>query len=230
MEMAAVAEQLDTIEVDTLDPVAAATVLADLRLLITAAERMTAAVHARLVMLSAQDPAVDPERINARATHRSEQAARRDRARAETLAAAPRLADVVDAGGCSMEHADVLDAAAHRLDVSLRDSLYQHTHLAKLAERSTPSQFRCGVAQLVREVQTDDGIDTFERQRAGARFDCRLDHRTGMYRLDGWLDPERGAELSGKLHTRVDTLFHDTTPTAAPPTHSNVKPTSAHSP
>ena len=216
MEMRAVAERLEAVEIDTLDPVAAASVLGDLRLLITSAERMTAAVHARLVVLSVQDSSVDPERINARATHRSEQAARRDRARAVTLAAAPSLADVVEAGGCSMEHADVLDAAARRLDLSQRESLYRHRDLAKLAERSTPSQFRCGVAQLVREVQTDDGLDTFEHQRAAARFDCRLDHRSGMYRLDGWLDPERGAELSGKLHARVEALFHDAVPDGCP--------------
>src|SRR4051812_26402426 len=129
MGMAAVAERLDGVAVDTLDPCAASVVLRDLRALITYAERMTAAVHARLVVLSEQDPAVDPERINARATHRSEQAARRDRARAETLAAAPALADVVEAGGCSMEHADVLDDAARRLEVSLRDSLYRHRDL-----------------------------------------------------------------------------------------------------
>src|SRR4029079_2241286 len=173
-------------------------------------------VHFRLVALSAQDPAVDPERINARATHRSEQAARRDRARAETLAAAPSLADVVEPGGFSMEHADVLDAAARRLDVTQRELLYRHCDLAKLAERSTPSQFRCGVAQLVREVQTDDGVDTFERQRAESRFDCRLDHRSGMYRLDASLEPAHRAELSGKLHTRVETLFHDAVPDGCP--------------
>src|SRR6478672_2498963 len=139
MEMRAVAERLEAVVVDTLDPVAAAAVLA--------------AVHARLVFLSVQDSSVDPERINARATHRSEHAARRDRVRAETLAAAPGLADVVEVGGCAMEHADVLDAAAHRLDVSLRESRYRHRDLARLAERSTPSQFRSGVAQLEREVQ-----------------------------------------------------------------------------
>ena len=115
-----------------------------------------------------------------------------------------------------MEHADVLDAAARRLDVTSRELLYRHRDLAKLAQRSTPSQFRCGVAQLVREVQTDDGIDTFEHQRAAARFDCRFDHRSGMYRLDGWLDPERGATLSGKLHARVEALFHDAIPDGCP--------------
>jgi len=63
MEMAAFAGRLDGVVVDTLDPVAAASVLGDLRWLVTWAERMTAAVHARLVALSAQNPAVDPERI-----------------------------------------------------------------------------------------------------------------------------------------------------------------------
>ena len=113
-------------------------------------------------------------------------------------------------------------SAARRLDEAERTALYEHPRLGRLAAGSTAPEFRRGLEQLVRELQADDGVDQFERQHAGNRFSCRL-NPGGMYRLDGWLDPEHGRCCRARSTPASKPCSTTRSRTAARPIRSNAK-------
>src|SRR5262249_3210715 len=105
-------------------------------------------------------------------------------------------------------HVDVLGRALWQLPDTARDAFTGHTaELLSIAAGSTPEQFQRSVKRVVDTL--DDGIDRYARQRRETRLRTWTDLHTGMIRLAGEFDPERGALLTGRLHNLVETMFHD---------------------
>ena len=112
----------------------------------------------------------------------------------------------------------MLGRGAKQLEPADRQTLYSRhgARLAGVAAVSSPEEFTKAVKAAVQDVQADDGLCRFERQRRATALRTWVDRETGMVNIRGQFDPESGARLLGRLHNKVQALFAEAVPDTCP--------------
>jgi hypothetical protein len=159
----------------------------------------------------------DPNEGHRRRSKQSQRASARDLERQRTLALFPRLRQALVDGVIDVEHVDILTAARKDLTVAQRLSLVElDGEITVLAVGHPPEPFRTALHRLVARLVADDGRTRFERQRRNTRLRVWTDPDTGMVRLFGEFDPERGAHLANLLRHAVDAMYALPVPAGCP--------------
>ncbi len=158
-----------------------------------------------------------PEKTIADCTRGTTRDAINDKARADTLDAAPSLADALDQARVTAGHVDAVTKATKSLESDQRDELIDRLDggLLDVAEVATIPEWRRRLAMEVKNIQRDDGVDRLERQRRATSLRTWTDGE-GMFCLSGRFDPVTGVKLSAALDTAVNTLFAEQTPNTCP--------------
>jgi hypothetical protein len=158
-----------------------------------------------------------PEKTIADCTRGTTRDAINDKARADTLDASPSLADALDQARVTAGHVDAVTKATKSLDTDQRDELLDRLDrgLLDVAEVATIPEWRRRLAMEVKNIQSDDGIDRFERQKRATSLRTWTDGE-GMWCLSGRFDPVTGVKLSAALDSAVNTLFAEQTPSTCP--------------
>ena len=138
--------------------------------------------------------------------------------RAETAEQVPAFGTSLGEGRVSGEHVDVLTRTLRDLEPAMREKLVeQGERLVKLAEQTTPDEFRHNVRAEARRLERDgDGLERLERQRRAIRCNTWTDKETGMGRWSVTLDPATWAGLETRLDAQVEAMFHDAHPEGCP--------------
>lgn len=158
-----------------------------------------------------------PEKTLADCTRSSTRDAINDKARADTLDAAPSLADALDTARVTAGHVDEVTKATKSLDESQRSELLDRldTGLLDVAAVASIDEWRRRLAMEVKNIQRDDGIDRLERQRRATSVRSWLDG-DGMWCVSGRFDPVTGVKLAARLDAAVNALFAEQTPSTCP--------------
>lgn len=158
-----------------------------------------------------------PEKTIADCTRGTTRDAINDTARADTLDAAPSLADALDQARVTAGHVDALTKATKSLEAGQRDELIDRLDrgLLDVAEVATIGEWRRRLAMEVKNIQRDDGIDRFERQQRATSLRTWTDG-DGMFCLSGRFDPVTGVTLSAALDRAVNALFAEQTSSTCP--------------
>ena len=158
-----------------------------------------------------------PEKTIADCTRATTRDAINDRARADTLDAAPSLADALDAAAITAGHVDAVTKATKSLDTDQRSELIDRLDrgLLDVAAVASIDEWRRRLAMEVKNIQRDDGIDRFERQQRATSLRTWTDGE-GMWCLSGRFDPVTGVKLAAKLDAAVNAMFAEQTPNTCP--------------
>ena len=164
-----------------------------------------------------------PEKTVADCTRESAREAMRDQARADTLASTPGFATALDDARVTAGHVDAVTKATAGLDREQRRELFDRVDggLLDVAAAATVEQWRRRLGVEVKNIQRDDGIDRFERQRRATSLRTWTDAE-GMWCLSGRFDPVTGVKLAAAIDTATNALFAEQTP-ATCPTHPVAK-------
>ena len=177
-----------------------------------------AVVMTRLDELASSGSAVSPEHEHATANRgtasQGAKAKRRAKAANETM---PSLGEGMAAGEVSGEAVDLIaNALASLATQAERDAFTEfEPELRRSAATQTRGELAKTVEMYVRRVRVDE-CDRLERQRRESRLRWSTDRWSGMWKLYGQFDPERGAMLQAILETRREQLFHGKIPDNAP--------------
>jgi hypothetical protein len=137
--------------------------------------------------------------------------------RADTLDAAPSLADALDDAAITAGHVDALTRATKGLDAEQRTALIDVADtLADIAAHSTIEQFQRRLGLERKRLLANDGIDRLEQQRRNTSMRTWVDD-DGMWNVRGRFDPVTGIRLASALDTAVETLFAEKIPEFCPP-------------
>lgn len=158
-----------------------------------------------------------PEQTIADCTRGSTRDAINDKARADTLEAAPSLADALDSASVTTGHVDAVTKAGRSLDAEQRAELIERLDrgLLDVAAVASIEQWRRRLAIEVKNIRRDDGVDRLERQKRATSLRTWTDGE-GMWCLSGRFDPVTGVTLAAKLDSAVNALFAEQTPTTCP--------------
>ena len=158
-----------------------------------------------------------PEKTIADCTRGTTRDAINDKARADTLDAAPSLADALDDARVTAGHVDEVTKATTSLDADQRDELLDRLDggLLHIAEAASISEWRRRLAMEVKNIQRDDGIDRLERQKRATSLRSWTDGE-GMWCLSGRFDPVTGVKLAAKLDSATNALFAEQKPNTCP--------------
>lgn len=155
-------------------------------------------------------PSGDPEGDHGHRHRTTRRRSAQDLARDQTLRLFPRLRTSLLAGHLSVEHVDALTGLLRDLDDSQRRTVVDRTdEICSLAVDLLPDRFRIRVRELLHRWVVDDGLRRLQRQRTNTRLSAWVDQESGMVRVSGQFDPERGLPLLNRLQRAVDLLHVD---------------------
>ncbi len=132
----------------------------------------------------------------ARGQRGSRAAARRRTRTAKALDALPATRTALEQGDISEEHADTLVSAARRQAEAVAAS---EGELVDHARRDSPEAFADRVRRFEDEVEGDDGVERFNRQRRRRKLTMHTRRDDGMTILHGEFDPVAGARIRRAL-------------------------------
>ncbi len=158
-----------------------------------------------------------PEKTIADCTRGSTRDAINDKARADTLDAAPSLADALDSAQVTAGHVDEVTKATKSLDADQRQELLDRLDrgLLDVAAGATVAEWRRRLAMEVKNIRRDDGLDRLERQQRATSLRSWTDGE-GMWCLSGRFDPLTGVKLSAAIDAATNALFAEQTPRTCP--------------
>lgn len=132
--------------------------------------------------------------------------------RAEAITAMPYLGASLEDGVITPEHVDAVARGLKRLGEKSHLLVDHQDRLVAQAMYLTVPRFSKWVDNVVAMLDERSENDTFEHQRRSAYVRLWEDHRSGMIRLTGQIDPETGARLWTILDAHVDAMFHGAQP------------------
>ena len=216
MDVSSVVEQVQQVAAVRANPTAGRESLATAMRGVGRLEAWLASTKAALTSaLSAQ--VSFPEQTIADCTRGTTRDAINDTARADTLAAAPSLADALEAAAITAGHVDAVTTATKPLDADQRSELFDRLDhgLLDIAAVATIEQWRQRLAREVNNIRRDDGIDRLQRQQRATSLRTWTDAE-GMWCLSGRFDPVTGVKLAAKLDMAANALFAEQTPNTCP--------------
>lgn len=205
--------------VSSADEALVASLLADVASLQRFLQAREVDLDRRLQQLADESTSTDPDAVHAKATGRSKSAAAKAHKRAKAADDAPRLKDEMDAGRLSGEHLDAFAAALAELAAHLRPALLglQDELAAQAVARGlTVEQFRALLRAVVRDIETDDGMQRLEQQKRRTSLRVWTDRETGMGRISGQFDAETFMFLQQRIADQLEVRFRQDRPAECP--------------
>jgi len=152
-----------------------------------------------------------PESVVAEAANEPARDSARTVKRAATLALFPRFVKALEAGEIHPAHVDSLTNALANLPEAKQAGLVgDEDRLLDLACRRSPRRFDAAVRDKVHQLlSAEEATAQLARQRQAASLTLWIDKSTGMLRLRGQFDPERGSELIARIEAARQQLFPD---------------------
>ena len=139
--------------------------------------------------------------------------ARRDARRSETAGEVDGLDDAVATGKTSGDHVDAIARHTNGLSDEERARINFEEVLAKASEME-PDEFNRFLKRLADTARADHGLADHKTKRQNSEFRHWFDHKTGMGRFTGMLDPERYEALTNTIDQHVTALANNSnTPT-----------------
>ncbi len=168
-------------------------------------------------IVSALKPAVSfPESDIAEASRGSLGGASKTVERAETLDAAPRLADALDEAAVTAGHIDALTRVGKGLDTNQRDELVERADaLVDVAAAATVEQFARRLRDERKRLLAEAGVDRLEQQQRATSLRTWVDGE-GMWNVRGRFDPVLGVKLATSLDSSIESLFSGQVPDFCP--------------
>ena len=219
-QLGSVADVLARVDVSVLDRAGCEQVVTALSVVRRRLDGCDVRLARRLTDLAAADPAAPPpEQTIAAASRTDTRTAARTAGRSRTVAKVPELGEQLELGTASGEHVDVVGQVLARLHPERRDE-FSASHgatLALAAATSTPDELRRLAVALATAFEDEtDREARLRRQQRANRLRAWVDRVTGMVRLSGEIDPERGQALLRRLRDEVEARFHGGLPDTAP--------------
>lgn len=128
--------------------------------------------------------------------------------RAETISAIPRLGAALEDGVITPEHVDAIARGMKKLGEKSHLLVACQDRLLAEASFLTVPRFAKFVENLAGSLDQQSENDRFDHQRRTTQLKMWEDHRTGMIKLAGQFDPERGSRLWTILDGAVEGIFH----------------------
>jgi len=217
MDVIDAVQRLVSVQVDSLGRSEVEAVLRDVRVVHGFVESVRLRAVARLEAIADSSGNADSAASAAAATRTSRRQAERTRKRAKAAAAAPPVGEALAEGEISPEHLDALAAALARLEPAERSQLLTDlVRITETARATTADEFAAWLAARINALGRSDRLGEFERQRRNTTLRWWRDPDTGMIRMFGEFDPERGLALTQRLRSVVDAMFRDATPDDCP--------------
>lgn len=199
--------RLEGVEIDTMSTGDAAAALRDIAVIRGTTEHLEAAITRRLARLHAAGSAAPASDVLGRQSKASRKAVERTERRAETLGNTPTLDEALAAGRVGSEHADVVAAAAGRLDDDQRAELFDRDdEITAMATTHAPETFRRRLGKLIDTITNDDGLALADQQVKNATASIKRDDDTGMHHLFAKLTPEQGNRIRRRLDHEIATM------------------------
>lgn len=171
----------------------------------------------QLLALASTTPSIVPQQVLATIGNISRTDAFREVNRANTLQQFPALEQAFVDGRISSAHIDAITRVAFHLDDSARQQLTdREAWINTIATHATPDNFARALKSEVARIHNDDGVSILERQRTDVTLKHWVDRESGMFCVNGRLDPESGLRFIGRLDNTVEQLFHAAVPTNCP--------------
>ena len=162
-------------------------------------------VAAEADRLAAQGCSAPAEELLADGGRLRPHTALRQAARSRVVADVAGLSKAVGSGEVGGDHVDSLAQRLKKLSVEERSRI-DDARLVDRAKRMPADRFDRAVKAEVDRVRSDHGLtDTLEKRRA-SEFNHWFDHKTGMGKFSGQLDPERYEALTTAVDQHVATL------------------------
>jgi len=150
-------------------------------------------------------------------TASSRSSGQRDELRADAAGAVPEVQDALDLGSITAEHVDVIAAALSSLEPDEQLLLASMgRHLVEQAMGVNPDHYRANLRLLVDRMRRDAGQRLRERQKRATQLNVWFDRDTGMWCLNGRLDPELAATIAQQLDSALRSRFSQATPDLCP--------------
>jgi hypothetical protein len=208
---------LANVAIDTCDEPGVRSVLAQLSQVQQWLDHRKVALTRRLQQLAAVTPSIQPQQVLASAANISRLDAYKEVARATTLGAFPTIEQAFTDGLISTAHVDAITRAAHHLNAEEKAVLGLRSEwLTSVAAHATPDNFARAIKSEVARIHHDGGITVLERQRRDTTLRHWVDRESGMFHINGRLDPECGLRVVGRIDNTVEQLFHGTLPPTCP--------------
>ena len=171
----------------------------------------------QLLALASTTPSIVPQQVLASIGNITRTEAFREVNRANTLRQFPTLEQAFVDGRISSAHIDAITRVAFHLDDSARQQLTDRgAWINTIATHATPDNFARALKSEVARIHNDDGVSVLERQRTDITLKHWVDRESGMFCVNGRLDPESGLRFIGRLDNTVEQLFHAAVPTNCP--------------
>ena len=175
------------------------------------------ALTRKLQVLATTTPRIQPQQVLASAANISRIDAFREVTRAKTLGAFPQLEQAFEQGRIGSAHIDAVARATHQLTEDEKAKLASRSDwLNNVATHATPDNFARAVKSEVARLHADEGITTLQRQRRDTTLRHWVDRESGMFHINGRLDPECGLRIIGRIDNAVETMFHGALPDTCP--------------
>ena len=195
--------------VTSIDPAAAGTAqCAQAFATLARLKSWTAATEARFTSrvreLNSVGQSLPPADLHARTPGCSTREAHDNERRSDIIDAAPAFGDALTTGTIGIAHVDALANATTKLDDTVRDDLLGRVDdLLDSATSLSPERFARTVAELVRRIERDHGVDRDERRRRQTFLSRRLNPATGMTEGRFAFHPELANKVFGAIDRHV---------------------------
>ncbi len=147
----------------------------------------------------------------------SQSSGSRDDVRADTTGAIPEAQDALDLGDITPEHVDVIAAAMSMLEPDEQALLAtMGRHLIEQALGVNPDLYRARLRVLVDRMRRDAGQALLERQMRATSLQVWFDKDTGMWCINGRLDPQLATIIKQQLDAALRARFAEKTPELCP--------------
>ncbi len=138
--------------------------------------------------------------------------ARRQATRSRVVAGIAGLSDAVGSGDVGRDHIDSLARRLTKLTSDERSKI-DESRLVGKAKAMSADRFDKAVKDEVNRVRQDHGLKDAVQKRQASEFRHWFDHKTGMGKFSGQLDPERYEALTTAVDQHVNTLAASGKPT-----------------
>lgn len=162
-------------------------------------------VGAEADRLAAQGCSAPADEVLANGGQLRSRTAKRQAARSRAVSEIAGLSDAMSSGDVGSDH---IDSLAHRLKKLTPDerSKIDDARLVDKARRLSADRFDKAVKDEVDRVRGDHGLKDTLQKRQASEFHHWFDHKTGMGKFSGQLDPERYEAFTLAIDQHVTTL------------------------
>ncbi len=200
-----IVDELLSVSVGGLDESGLRSALQDARKARNAIDALISKIGVEVDRLAASGLAIPADELFRADNQVRASTAKRDITRAKTTGSITGLERAVSTGKISSDHVDILGQRYNKLSPNEQSQL-NTGRLLEQATKLAPKPFDRAVKRAVDQLRQDDGLTESQQKRNASEFTHWFDHRTGMGKFHGQLDPERYEALTTAIDQHTASL------------------------